>query len=87
VFLSCKVLKIIKDTSYLKVGVLPQARFRITAVEGESHPHVESPLIFQLLLLGLLYGVRDNALGRDCLEPVEQEHREQGARVDCFFYC
>ena len=34
VFLAYGVLKTIDDTSYLRKGVLPQASFRLTAVEG-----------------------------------------------------
>jgi hypothetical protein len=36
-FLSCEILKTIKYTSYLRVGVLTQASFRLTAMVGESH--------------------------------------------------
>jgi hypothetical protein len=41
VFLAYGVLKINEDTSYLRVGVLPQASFRLTIVEGDI-PSTES---------------------------------------------
>jgi hypothetical protein len=34
VFLAYEVLKTIEDISYLRVGVLPQASFRLITVEG-----------------------------------------------------
>jgi hypothetical protein len=41
VFLAYEVLKTNEDTSYLRVGVLHQASFRLTIVEGDI-PSTES---------------------------------------------
>jgi hypothetical protein len=38
----------------------------------------ESPLLLQLLLMCMLDGVQDNALGRVCLGQIEQKHKEKG---------
>jgi hypothetical protein len=43
------------------VVVLPQASFRLTTVEGESHPPIVGPLLIQLLLLCQLDGVKSLA--------------------------